>query len=440
MKPNTIQKRIPKEVRVHVTEGKTNPFTFFQGVNYTPIITRTKWSGRKNELKTGITWDVETGRTVFTEVFSSSPLKVFSFDFDGGYDVFWIPEGLDVFTDPDEGREKVFGVQKDPSSDQQESPKKDDPPSMVQPPRQLEIFQTDPVSVDLEDDFWQQVTPVYNGFAPAEVLWRTDKYSERYYFRRPEGKPPKGYLSVTSFVKKALPTSQALINFYKNNSNPDEIRDERAEYGTVLHIVAVQTVTEGGGSFEEIRETFRGAAMATNGADPERWANDGVRDVFAFIVFVLEREVEILAAEYPVYSDKYGLAGCIDFVVRMKFGRDKVNALLDIKSGRKGFWESHEAQLHAYKVIWNEDPIRREVFPVIHVFNWRPTEWRDKPKYELKNQTESIFADTIEYRMGLAKMEGWVDPPTTRQIIRGDFSLQTFDPNNHIFNLPIFGE
>lgn len=435
MQPNTIQKRIPKEIRDHISEAILAPFTFFGDVKYSPIIARTK-----KTRTTRTTWDVETGKTIYRDVFTSNE-KTLSVSFEGGYEVLWVPEGLDVFTDPDEGREKIFGVQKDPSSDQQKpqaSPRKNDPPSQVQPTGQLEIFQTKPVPVDLEDDFWQQVTPVYNGFAPAEVLWRTDKYSERYYFRRPEGKPPKGYLSVTSFVKKALPTSQALINFYKNNNNADEIRDERAEYGTVLHIVAVQTVTEGGGSFEDIRETFRGEAMATKGADPEKWAFDGVRDVLAFIVFVLDREVEILAAEYPVYSDKYGLGGCIDFVVRMKFGKDKVNALLDIKSGRKGFWESHEAQLHSYKVIWNEDPVRREVFPVTHVFNWRPTEWRDKPKYELKNQTESIFAETIEHRMELAKLEGWIDPPTTRQIIRGDFSLQTFDPNNHIFNLPIF--
>lgn len=304
----------------------------------------------------------------------------------------------------------------------------------------------------LEDDFWQEIVPLYDGLpaiggiAPPEVLYRTDKYKDRYYFRKPDIGEPQGFLSMTSFVKKALPTSPYLLKWYQTHGkDADDMRDERAEYGTLLHIVIVETILAGGGNFDHIRRTFEIEAAASKyNADPLKWGEHGPRDVMAFLCFVVERKVEILAAEYPVFSAKYGVAGLLDFVIRLKWGRSKkspkVNAILDIKSGRKGFYDAHEAQLHGYKTVWNEDPARKEVFPVTHVFNWRPTSWKDVPKYELKNQSESQFADTIEHRLALAKMEGWIDPPKSRQVITGEFELQNFKWENNLFEAPLFSD
>jgi hypothetical protein len=439
MKPR-ILKRLPKEV----TSVLRNP-GLFRPVNVVGEDAELVVLRYHETRKQRIWWNVQTGQPINTDQILPLPYSPIG---DGTYWSLWVPAGVDIYSPTP----KTFGPVSilEGEEGEAEDAKRyeaisgllsNDDQGEAQTPNDATIVQPTPESDDDEGEFWEQVTPIYNGFAPAELLYRSDKFKDRYYFRRPEGSPPVGYLSMTSFVKKALPTSPYLLKWYQTHgAQADEMRDERSEYGTILHIVCVRTVINGGGSFREIRETFREAAKATEGANVEQWEEDGVRDVLAFLTFVVETEVEILAAEYPVYSDKYGLAGCLDFVVRIKFGRVKVNAIVDLKSGRKGFYESHEAQLHGYKTVWNEDPYRREVFPVTHVFNWRPSAWRDIPKYELKNQTESIFAETIEHRMELARLEGWVDPPKFRQVIDGEFTLENFDWKNHITNLPIFGE
>jgi hypothetical protein len=348
----------------------------------------------------------------------------------------WVPQGVDIYVGEEKEQEDATRYENIPPLSDADAYKVENiEPTSEQPPAVV-VPQAPKPALDL--DFWDEIIPIFNGFAPATVLYRSDNWKDRYYFRRPEVGPAVGYLSMTSFVKKALPTGQALINWYKNNgASADDIRDERAEYGTTLHIAAITAVITGGGSFEAVSEYFEEAAKNTPGADPKKWVYDGVRDLVAFLQFIRDRNVEILAAEYPVYSDRWGVAGCLDLVCRMDWNKSRVNAIIDLKSGRKGFWDSHECQLAGYRAVWNE--MNGSFFEVPFIFNWRPSEWRETPKYELKNQSDSVFTETIEHRLALAKLEGWVDPPTTRQIISGTFEIGSFDWKNHVENRPLWG-
>jgi hypothetical protein len=76
----------------------------------------------------------------------------------------------------------------------------------------------------------------------------------------------------------------------------------------------------------------------------------------------------------------------------------EVIAIVDFKSGRKGFWESHEIQLKAYQ--WMVD----ENYPdlkVEKVFNWSPKDWKSKPTYTLTRQTDTVEYSELELRCAL---------------------------------------
>ena len=60
--------------------------------------------------------------------------------------------------------------------------------------------------------------------------------------------------------------------------------------------------------------------------------------------------------------------------------------MIDFKSGRKGFYESHVHQLYLYKDMWEEN---YPEIPVQSVFNWSPKDWRKSPTYNFECQDDA---------------------------------------------------
>lgn len=281
-------------------------------------------------------------------------------------------------------------------------------------------------------------------FTVPYTLYRYDRSDDdRYYYRFTEDEEGneirKAYLSVTSFVAKSLGIGQQLFDWASKVGKDHAIQYARyrAEYGTQMHIEIVNIVRLGGGSFEEISKRQRAICKSLGyGVWVEEWDNEMRRDILSFLKFLKDYEVEVIFAELPVYSDKYGLGGSIDFGMRLNFGRTRVNALVDLKSGKKGFFDGHDLQLGCYKVLWND--LFEHEFKVTHVFNWAPNAWRfsdskaleDQPTYKLKNQTPFTY-DVIS-RMEMALKEGWILPPDQHMEIKGSFTLDDYDIGNHI--------
>jgi hypothetical protein len=159
--------------------------------------------------------------------------------------------------------------------------------------------------------------------------------------------------------------------------------------------------------------------------DKLSWADELKKDVLAFAQFMIDKNVKPLAIEICLYHPTDGYAGAIDIVCEMDdevkgfFGEtyasgankgqpkeskriERVRAIVDIKSGRKGFYESHEIQLKAYEDMWN---IHFPKKPIDRLYNWSPKDWRSAPGYNLKDQTNSPNAYKLPHLVALAKIE-----------------------------------
>lgn len=262
---------------------------------------------------------------------------------------------------------------------------------------------------------------------PSQRLFRLDSEDDRYYYNESK----RGYLSVTSAIKKSLPISPGLLKYYADNGwdAVQETLNSTSEKGTMMHMVFLQIINEGRGNFEQIWnfafDYAKGAGYEKNAAE---WADFACKATASLLTFFKEKEVDIIAAEFPVASNKYNVAGMIDLICEMTFNKKRVNAIVDYKSGMKAFYPSHEAQLQVYKMIFNE--VYGDIVPVEMIFNWSPKDFIDytNPTYNLKNQTGTKYTEEIMHkRLEILNLEGDINPPTSYQRYVGDFEIFNFD-------------
>lgn len=260
----------------------------------------------------------------------------------------------------------------------------------------------------------EQITAMYFDsdalIEPPYTVYRMDNRGQRWYYRILfEGKP-EFYLSVTSLCQATLPTSPQLIRWIAELGQREarRIADIKAHYGTLMHKLCADLLINLSvdlGGLEEAVEGYRAVNGLTD-YDVRGWADDLRQDLLAFAQFVRDKNVKPLAIEVVV-THPGGYAGAIDLVCEMDYvekGKRKprrVIAIVDLKSGRKGFYEAHEVQLRAYMEAWNITFSQQ----VTHVFNWSPKDWRTSPGYNLKDQTEAPSAAKFDYLVAIARIE-----------------------------------
>ena len=243
---------------------------------------------------------------------------------------------------------------------------------------------------------------------PPYKVWQLNSKGHRYYYRYDDNGNPEFFPSVTTILSQTLPKAPHLIQWIANKGieEAERYKGERAAYGTFMHAAFEELLINRAydldglkGKLKEYIEVYRLPD------DFIYYADDLKKDVLAFAQFVLDYDVRPLAVEIALVHPYYKYAGMIDCPCTMlaKIGGDeRINAIVDFKSGRKGFYEESEIQLGMYRDMWN---VNFEQFPVTRIFNFSPKDWRKKPSYNLKEQTESPNIRKIPYLLEIAAIE-----------------------------------
>lgn len=243
--------------------------------------------------------------------------------------------------------------------------------------------------------------------APKKV-WQLNSKGYRYYFCYDEEGLPNFYPSVTTILSKTLPKSSFLMKWIaeKGYEEAERYKEERAYYGTFMHIAFEELLINRRYDLDTLKDRLK--TYIEDNHLPSNfiyYADDFKKDVLAFARFVLDYDVKPFAIEISLVHEQLNYAGTIDLPCSMleKQGGDKrINAIIDFKSGRKNFYEEAEIQLHFYKEMWNYNFPNLEI---TKVFNFSPKDWRKKPTYNLKDQTNSVNANKMPYLLGLAAIE-----------------------------------
>jgi len=239
------------------------------------------------------------------------------------------------------------------------------------------------------------------------------------------------FISVTNLIKATMPTPAALIAWIAKNGSEgaDEIKFERAGYGTMMHKFFEELLITRTLNLDLMREQI--AAYLEEERLPafyaEKWEPELKKDALAFAQFMQDFNVVPLGIELMLASSQYGFAGALDLVCRMTIevpgfsatevyasgprkGQSKeckvpveIVAIVDFKSGKKGFYEEHEIQLEAYRLLVEEN------FPDLKIdrlYNFAPNEWRGTtPTYKLKDQTESPNRKKLPFLVELGRIQ-----------------------------------
>lgn len=253
-----------------------------------------------------------------------------------------------------------------------------------------------------------------------EKTYRIDNQGQRLYARM-VGDELKAVPSVTTILRE-MPTPRHLIEWYCTFPNYEAAQRyvaERAEYGTFIHILFKQLLMGETLVFDAkmLADSFemhcRSLGADCNHFDFKQHGNDLKQDLYAFVKWCADFKVKPLAMEYIVFGEKY--AGAADLVCKMTISKDKtidtywsermfcfiptggvykqdteVVALIDFKSGRKGFHDDNVLQLHALREQWN---IEQPDLPIEIIANYGCKDYRlpigKSEPYNYKDQSKN---------------------------------------------------
>lgn len=247
-------------------------------------------------------------------------------------------------------------------------------------------------------------------------IFRLQYEGNRYYYTFNEENEPRFFISITSLTDKQAPKGAHLIKWMadKGIEAAEAHRDKRAEYGTFMHIACGELLLNKRYELEllpmRLEEYLRSSHL------PLQWINEFApelrKDLLSFAQFLKDYEVEPICIEMALASEEYGCATTIDIVCRMNAAhydktpeesRKKIWAIVDMKSGKKGFQETHEVQLFMGKLAFEEN------FPsspkIDKMFNWAPSDWWKAPSYKLKDQTKGKGAKKLSHYLALQAID-----------------------------------
>lgn len=283
----------------------------------------------------------------------------------------------------------------------------------------------------------EQITDFFCTLSKPCIVYRFTHNNNRFYYTLDETGEPRMHISLTTLIRATVPKAEHLIKWIADMGYKEsrQYMQERADYGSLMHIAFATLVKEGKYDFDKTEEICKEYADKEGYMFKDEWVEDLNDDISGFMQFLIDYKVKPLALEMVLVS-KSGFGTLIDLVCEMtiqengfwgeiyKSGprkgepketkQDKVvTALLNYKSGRKGVYEESEIQLEFEKRLFEEN------FPDIKIektYNYSPTEWRTEPGYKLTDQTDSVNKDKADHLLAIGQIELMKKIPVFKKI------------------------
>lgn len=255
---------------------------------------------------------------------------------------------------------------------------------------------------------------------PPVTLYRIDDRGLRMYYSLDGKFNPTFYGSSTTIKSLVTPTPRAIIDkeIRMGSEAFRAYRDNRASFGTFWHIMASVLTREGEFNLGNLQDNIERWASMESISDTEGWHEDAWKGLMSWMQTMNDYEIIPLAIEVPLAHPE-GFAGTIDLVCEMNAAkytektppenRNRIIAIIDWKTGY--IYPDHAIQLFINKRIWEHN------FPnkaIDRVYNWTWRDWKTKPSYDLRNQTDSEEAGLIKHYIDIWKTKFYNKPRTIK--------------------------
>lgn len=267
---------------------------------------------------------------------------------------------------------------------------------------------------------------------PDYKVGRVNFGQGRSYIRINEGgvleSPLRLYTSLTTAISSCAPMEEQLLEWHCNLGLKEARRHTKVAqmYGTLMHLEIGKYLIERVYDFDTTDVITESYLSEHNFWEPEckDWAMKLKYDMASFIQFTIDYEVEPLGIEYVLLSEK-GFGTLIDLVCNLttyEIGFDESDpyksgprkgqarevkvpvrkrAIINFKSGRKGFYRSNGIQIECERQLWEEN---FPDLPLDMAMNWAPNEWRENPGYHIKDWVGDICQEEVDAVLALARV------------------------------------
>jgi len=254
--------------------------------------------------------------------------------------------------------------------------------------------------------------------------------------------PFRLYTSLTTSIAQSMPTPVQLEEwkFQHGKKESERLMNVAAKYGTLMHLEIGRFIKERVYDLDSIDGIVEEYLSNESFWDEDcKFWNDKLReDILAFVQFFNDYEVVPLGLEYVLLSDERGFGTPIDLVCLLTVTEDGVDhndpyksgprkgepreckvrvqkrAIINFKSGRKGFYETHGIQMECERLLWDENFPES---PADIAMNWAPADWKTTPSYKIKEWQGSTSRAEIDAILRLAEIR-YADKAEKRNYIK----------------------
>lgn len=299
---------------------------------------------------------------------------------------------------------------------------------------------------------------------PAYRLWQLNARGERFYYTIDAEGNPVFFPSVTTILRNVMPENKFLTEWKLSMGKEEALAYtmERANYGSMVHGFLASLMISRRYNLDTLRDDI--AKYVEREKLPEGFIDahedEAKADIIAFAKWMKEYDVRPYAVEVSLYSPSMGYAGMIDLVCNMRefsFEDEKkaiekadgdekklakiaekfssrLDAIVDFKSGKKGFYDEYAIQLELYRMMWNENFPDK---PIGRIFNIAPKDWTKtsgkKPSYSFEEQTDNAVLVKIPALLELHRVSSQDEKKVV--VMNGTIDLDNETSNVSVYTL-----